>query len=39
VIVGAVVEIRIGNAWLRLGKLDGYSDLYESPFLARVPKV
>jgi len=24
---------------LRLGKLDGYSDLYESPFLARVPKV
>jgi uncharacterized protein DUF4232 len=34
-----LVEIRIGNGWLRLGKLDGYGDLYESPFLARVPKV
>jgi uncharacterized protein DUF4232 len=34
-----LAEIRIGNGWLRLGKLGGYGDLYESPFLARVPKV
>ena len=33
------IEIRIGRHWLRLGALRGAADLWESPFLARVPHV